>query len=65
METPERIAANRTFAEARNLAEGRKQASMALAAKMPMPEHALAVKAADRAFFLDLGAGYHAAAESA
>ena len=74
METPEVIAANRAFAEAQNLAEGRKQANMATAAKLKNTEHATAVKAADRAFFLELAdaadrsggligsAGYRAAA---
>jgi hypothetical protein len=66
--------AEAAFAEARNLAEGRKQANMATAAKLKNTEHALAVKAADRAFFLELAdaadrsggligsAGYRAAA---
>ena len=74
METPEVIAANRAFAEAQNLAEGRKQANMATAAKLKNTEHATAVKAVDRAFFLELAdaadrsggligsAGYRAAA---
>jgi hypothetical protein len=46
--------AEAAFALAKIEAEGRRQASMAAAEKLPMPAHSTTVKAADRAFFLDL-----------
>jgi mannose/fructose-specific phosphotransferase system component IIA len=54
METPAVIAANKAFEAARSLAEGRKQAAIAAAMKLPMPEHAAAIRAAERAYHLVL-----------
>jgi hypothetical protein len=42
--------AEAAFALAKIEAEGRKQASMELAMKLPMPEHAAAIRAAERAY---------------
>jgi hypothetical protein len=54
METPEVIAATKAFADAKIEAEGRKQAAIAAAMKLPMPEHAAAIRAAERAYHLAL-----------
>jgi hypothetical protein len=56
METPEVIAAQNAFAQAKVEAEGRKQASMALAAKLKMPEHLAVIRAAERKYHLALAA---------
>ena len=54
METPAVIAATNAFAAAKLDAEGRKQASISAAMKLPMPEHAAAIRAAERAYHLAL-----------
>jgi uncharacterized heparinase superfamily protein len=54
METPAVIAATNAFAAAKLDAEGRKQASISVAMKLPMPEHAAAIRAAERAYHLAL-----------
>ena len=54
METPEVIAATNAFEAARNLAESRKQAAISAAMKLKMPEHATAIRAAERAYHLAL-----------
>jgi hypothetical protein len=54
METPEVIAATKAFAEAKIEAEGRKQTAIAAAMKLPMPGHAAAIRASERAYHLAL-----------
>jgi len=77
-ETPEVIRAQTAFAEALNLAEGRKQSAIAAAMQIKdVAAHTAAIRAAERRFHFDLAAAadasggligsasYHAAASAA
>jgi hypothetical protein len=54
METPAVIAAQNAFAAAKIESESRKQAAIAAAMKLPMPEHLAAVRTAERTYHLAL-----------
>jgi hypothetical protein len=54
METSAVIAATKAFEAAKLEAEGGKQAAIAIAMKLPMPEHGVAIRAAERIYHLAL-----------